>query len=68
MKKTQKKYLDIKKARFARGIEAEPPAKVRSTKAGDGAHSPTRAAKGGEAARPKSYVIVEKSAAKSMPT
>jgi hypothetical protein len=27
----------------ARGIEAEPPATVRSTEAGDGADSPTRA-------------------------
>ena len=34
----------------ARGIAAEPPAKVRSTKAGDGADSPTRATKKASAA------------------
>jgi hypothetical protein len=33
--------------RKARGIEAEPPAKVRSTKAGDVADSPTRAKRSG---------------------
>jgi hypothetical protein len=38
--------------RFARGIEAEPPAKCRRHDAGDGADSPTRAPEGREAARP----------------
>ena len=44
--------------RLARGIVAEPPAKW--NEAGDGADSPTRAAEGGEAARPKKNIINKK--------
>jgi hypothetical protein len=39
----------------ARGIVAEPATKARRAVVADGADSPTRAAEGGEAARPKHH-------------
>jgi hypothetical protein len=42
----------------ARGIVAEPATKARRAEVADGADSPTRATKGGEAARPNNFTKI----------
>jgi hypothetical protein len=52
------RYPHGEAVRKARGIEAKPPATLRSSDAGDVADSPTQAAEGSEAARPNINVLM----------